>query len=156
MALRDDQRQRYNRHLILQEIGEKGQQKLLSAKVCIVGAGGLGSAVGYYLTAAGVGTIAIIDSDVVELSNLQRQIIHSTDRVGEKKIDSARSTLSGINPNVEIETHEVALTSENALSLYEGYDLIVDGTDNFPTRYLVNDACSWFPKTATIFCSCRL
>ena len=132
---------RYSRHLIIPEVGMQGQKRLKESSVLCIGAGGLGSPVTMYLAAAGVGRLGIVDFDVVDYSNLQRQIIHSTDRVGEKKIDSARSTLSGINPNVTIETHEVALTSENAFSLYEGYDLIVDGTDNFPTRYLVNDAC---------------
>lgn len=132
---------RYSRHLIIPEVGMFGQKKLKAAKVLMIGAGGLGSPLGLYLTAAGVGKIGIVDFDVVDLTNLQRQVLHSTHDVGRPKLDSARETLSGINPNVEIETYEERLSSENALKLFADYDVIVDGTDNFPTRYLVNDAC---------------
>ena len=132
---------RYSRHLIIPEVGLKGQKKLKAAKVLMIGAGGLGSPLGMYLAAAGVGKIGIVDFDVVDMTNLQRQVVHSTDDVGRPKLNSARERLNGINPNVVIETYETRLTSENALSLFADYDVIVDGTDNFPTRYLVNDAC---------------
>lgn len=132
---------RYSRHLIIPEVGLKGQKKLKAAKVLMIGAGGLGSPLGLYLTAAGVGKIGIVDSDVVDVTNLQRQVLHSTEDVGRPKLDSARETLQSINPNVVIETYEVRLSSENAIELFSDYDVIVDGTDNFPTRYLVNDAC---------------
>jgi len=140
-TLSNDEIHRYSRHLIIPEVGMDGQKRLKEASVLCIGAGGLGSPVTMYLTAAGVGRLGIVDFDVVDFSNLQRQIIHSTDRVGQAKIDSARNTLSAINPNVAIETYETQLTSENAFQLFDGYDLVVDGTDNFPTRYLVNDAC---------------
>ncbi|MDE3057087.1 MAG: molybdopterin-synthase adenylyltransferase MoeB [Bacteroidota bacterium] len=132
---------RYSRHLLIPEVGLTGQKKLKAAKVLVIGAGGLGSPVSMYLAAAGVGTIGIVDFDVVDATNLQRQILHSTNDVGRSKLESARETLKGINPNVVIKTHEERLSSENALELFAGYDVIVDGTDNFPTRYLVNDAC---------------
>jgi molybdopterin/thiamine biosynthesis adenylyltransferase/rhodanese-related sulfurtransferase/molybdopterin converting factor small subunit len=132
---------RYSRHLIIPEVGIEGQKKLKAAKVLLVGAGGLGAPLGLYLTAAGVGTIGIVDFDVVDATNLQRQVIHFTSDVGKKKIDSAAQKMKAINPNVRINQHEVALTSENALEILKDYDLVVDGTDNFPTRYLVNDAC---------------
>jgi sulfur-carrier protein adenylyltransferase/sulfurtransferase len=135
-----DQRQRYARHLVLPEVGEKGQQRLLDSKVAIVGAGGLGSPLALYLAAAGVGHLAIIDDDVVDLSNLQRQILHGVDRIGTPKVDSARRTLAGINPDVEVVAHRVRLQAANVLELLGDYDLIVDGADNFPTRYLINDA----------------
>ncbi len=132
---------RYSRHLILPEVGMEGQQRLKAASVLCIGAGGLGSPLALYLTAAGVGRIGIVDFDVVDLSNLQRQVLHGTSGVGKSKLHSARERLRDLNPHVQIETYEEALTSENALALFEGYDVIVDGTDNFPTRYLVNDAC---------------
>ena len=132
---------RYSRHLIMPEVGMDGQLKLKAASVLCIGAGGLGSPVAMYLAAAGVGRIGLVDFDVVDYSNLQRQIIHGTPDVGRRKLDSARDSLNALNPEVEIETHEVALSSANALDLLGGYDVIVDGTDNFPTRYLVNDAC---------------
>ena len=132
---------RYSRHLIMPEVGMDGQLKLKSASVLCIGAGGLGSPVAMYLAAAGVGRLGIVDFDVVDYSNLQRQVIHGTPDVGRPKLDSARDTLHAINPEVHIETHEVALSSSNALDVLRGYDVIVDGTDNFPTRYLVNDAC---------------
>ncbi|MBK5269232.1 MAG: molybdopterin-synthase adenylyltransferase MoeB [Acidimicrobiia bacterium] len=139
-GLTADQRQRYARHLVLPEVGEKGQQRLLDSKVAIIGAGGLGSPVALYLAAAGVGHIAIVDHDVVDLSNLQRQILHGVDRIGLAKVDSARQTIAGINPDVEVTTHRVQLQASNALELLSDCDLIIDGADNFPTRYLINDA----------------
>ena len=132
---------RYSRHLIMPEVGMDGQLKLKAASVLCIGAGGLGSPVAMYLAAAGVGRLGIVDFDVVDYSNLQRQVIHGTPDVGRPKLDSARDTLAAINPEVRIETHDVALSSSNALDVLGGYDVIVDGTDNFPTRYLVNDAC---------------
>ena len=140
-ALSNQEVARYSRHLIMPEVGMDGQLKLKAASVLCIGAGGLGSPVAMYLAAAGVGRIGLVDFDVVDYSNLQRQIIHGTPDVGRRKLDSARDTLAAINPEVAIETHEVALSSSNALDLLRGYDVIVDGTDNFPTRYLVNDAC---------------
>src|SRR5580693_8032065 len=132
---------RYSRHLIIPEVGMEGQQKLKAAKVLLIGAGGLGAPLGLYLAAAGVGRIGLVDFDVVDFTNLQRQVIHSTADVGRNKIDSAAEKMKGINPNITIVKHEVALSSENALDILKDYDLVVDGTDNFPTRYLVNDAC---------------
>ena len=139
-TLTADQRNRYQRHLLLPEVGEAGQQKLLDAKVLLLGAGGLGSPAALYLAAAGVGTLGIIDMDVVDESNLQRQILHNMERVGERKVDSAKKTLTGINPDVNVATYDVRLGADNILDTIDGYDVIVDGTDNFPTRYLVNDA----------------
>lgn len=141
MALRDDQIERYSRQILLPNIGGKGQEKLLGAKVLIIGAGGLGSPAALYLAAAGVGRIGIVDSDVVELNNLQRQVLHSTQNVGKSKVDSARERMTGINTDVEVIPHKIRLTSENILDIIKKYDIIVDGSDNFPTRYLVNDAC---------------
>ena len=135
-----DQRNRYQRHLLLPEVGEAGQMKLLDSKVLLLGAGGLGSPAAIYLAAAGVGTIGIIDMDVVDASNLQRQILHNTDRIGERKVDSAKKTLTLLNPDVNVVTYDVRLGADNILDIIDGYDIIVDGTDNFPTRYLVNDA----------------
>jgi len=132
---------RYSRHLIIPEVGMEGQQKLKAAKVLLVGTGGLGAPLGLYLAAAGVGRIGLVDFDVVDFTNLQRQVIHSTKDVGRKKLDSAAEKMLGINPHISIARHEVALTSENALEILKDYDIVVDGTDNFPTRYLVNDAC---------------
>jgi len=132
---------RYSRHLIMPEVGMTGQRKLKAASVLMIGTGGLGAPLGMYLAAAGVGRLGLVDFDVVDASNLQRQIIHGTKDVGRPKIASARDRLEDINPHVEIETHETRLTSENAMRLFVNYDVIVDGTDNFPTRYLVNDAC---------------
>ncbi|NLD75217.1 MAG: molybdopterin-synthase adenylyltransferase MoeB [Acidimicrobiales bacterium] len=139
-ALTAEQRNRYKRHLLLPEVGEVGQQELLQAKVLFLGAGGLGSPAAMYLAAAGVGTIGIIDMDVVDASNLQRQILHNTDRIGERKVDSAKKTLTLINPDVNVVTHDVRLGADNVMSILSEYDLVVDGTDNFPTRFLVNDA----------------
>jgi sulfur-carrier protein adenylyltransferase/sulfurtransferase len=132
---------RYSRHFLLPEVGEEGQAKLLQAKVLMVGAGGLGSPSAYYLAAAGVGTLGIIDNDVVDISNLQRQILHANDRVGMPKVESAKKTLEALNPDVKVIPYQAKLTSENIMDIIKDYDLIVDGCDNFPTRYLVNDAC---------------
>jgi sulfur-carrier protein adenylyltransferase/sulfurtransferase len=139
--LTNDEIKRYSRHLIMPEVGMEGQRKLKASKVLCIGAGGLGSPVAMYLTAAGVGTLGLVDFDVVDFSNLQRQILHATPDVGRSKLASARDRLQALNPEITIETYETALSSENALTLFEPYDVIVDGTDNFPTRYLVNDAC---------------
>jgi molybdopterin/thiamine biosynthesis adenylyltransferase/rhodanese-related sulfurtransferase len=139
-TLSAEQRNRYQRHLLLPEVGETGQLKLLDSKVLLLGAGGLGSPAALYLAAAGVGTLGIIDMDVVDDSNLQRQILHNVDRVGERKVDSAKKTLTALNPDVNVVTYDVRLGADNILDIIDGYDVIVDGTDNFPTRYLVNDA----------------
>ncbi len=135
-----DQRNRYHRHLLLPEVGEAGQQRLLESKVLLLGAGGLGSPAALYLAAAGVGTIGIVDMDVVDASNLQRQILHNLERIGDRKVDSAKKTLTSMNPDVNVITHDVRVGAENIVELFQGYDIVVDGTDNFPTRYLVNDA----------------
>ena len=132
---------RYSRHFLLPEVGEDGQAKLLQAKVLMVGAGGLGSPSAYYLAAAGVGTLGIIDNDVVDISNLQRQILHANDRVGMPKVESAKKTLEALNPDVKVIPYQAKLTSENIMEIIKDYDLVIDGCDNFPTRYLVNDAC---------------
>ncbi|HTR81609.1 MAG TPA: molybdopterin-synthase adenylyltransferase MoeB [Bacteroidota bacterium] len=141
VELSGEEIRRYGRHLIMPEVGMDGQKKLKAASVLLIGAGGLGSPLGLYLAAAGVGRIGIVDFDVVDYSNLQRQILHSTKDVGRPKLASAKERIEGLNPFVKVETHEMHLTSENALDLFAQYDVIVDGTDNFPTRYLVNDAC---------------
>ena len=140
-ALGNDEIARYSRHLIMPEVGMEGQRKLKAARVLMIGTGGLGAPLGMYLTAAGVGHLGIVDFDVVDASNLQRQIVHGTKDIGRPKIESAKDRLQDINPHVRIETYETRLTSENALELFREYDIVVDGTDNFPTRYLVNDAC---------------
>ena len=140
-ALTNAEVARYSRHLIMPEVGMDGQLRLKAGSVLCIGAGGLGSPVAMYLAAAGVGRIGIVDFDVVDYSNLQRQIIHGTPDVGRPKLESARDALAAINPEVAVETHDVALSSANALDVLRGYDIVVDGTDNFPTRYLVNDAC---------------
>ena len=137
----DDQLLRYARHIILDEVGEEGQLQLLNSKVLVVGAGGLGSPILLYLAAAGIGTLGIIDFDTVDISNLQRQILHATDRVGESKVDSAIEAIKAVNPEVIVRAHKEKLTAENALALVREYDLVTDGCDNFTTRYLVNDAC---------------
>src|SRR4051795_4227513 len=139
-ALTPEQRDRYGRHLLLPEVGEAGQQQLLESRVLLLGAGGLGSPAALYLAAAGVGTIGIIDMDVVDASNLQRQILHNMDRIGDRKVDSAKKTLTAMNPDVNVVTYDVRLGADNVLGIFRDYDVIVDGTDNFPTRYLVNDA----------------
>jgi adenylyltransferase/sulfurtransferase len=141
LTLSKDEILRYSRHLIVPEVGMEGQLKLKAAKVLLVGTGGLGAPLGLYLAAAGIGRIGLVDFDVVDFTNLQRQVIHFTKDVGRPKIDSAAEKMQALNPNVEIVKHEVALSSENALDIIKDYDLVVDGTDNFPTRYLVNDAC---------------
>src|ERR1043166_5160869 len=140
-ALSNEEIARYSRHLIMPEVGMEGQRRLKAARVLMIGTGGLGAPTGMYLAAAGVGTLGVVDFDVVDASNLQRQIVHGTKDVGRPKIESARDRLNDINPNVKIEAYETRLTSENALELFREYDMVVDGTDNFPTRYLVNDAC---------------
>ena len=140
-TLSNDEILRYSRHLIMPEVGMEGQLKLKKARVLCIGAGGLGSPLSLYLAAAGVGTLGIVDFDVVDFTNLQRQIVHGTSDVGRKKLDSAADTLQEINPNVKVEKIEARLTSANALELFRDYDIVADGTDNFPTRYLVNDAC---------------
>jgi len=136
-----EQTTRYSRHFLLPEVGEEGQAKLLKAKVLMVGAGGLGSPSAFYLAAAGVGTLGIIDNDVVDLSNLQRQILHTNDRIGMPKTDSAKQTLQALNPDVRVIPYQEKLTSQNIMEIIKDYDIVVDGCDNFPTRYLVNDAC---------------
>ena len=138
--LKPEQRSRYERHISLPEIGEKGQQKLLDSRVVIIGAGGLGSPAALYLAAAGVGTIGVVDMDTVEESNLQRQILHSTETIGKNKVDSAEKTLSALNPDVNVITYNTLLNKDNAIDIIENYDVVVDGTDNFQTRYLINDA----------------
>jgi sulfur-carrier protein adenylyltransferase/sulfurtransferase len=140
-ALTGDEYQRYSRHLILPEVGLEGQRKLKAARVLCVGAGGLGSPVALYLAAAGVGTIGLVDFDAVDLSNLQRQVLHGTPDIGRSKLQSAKDRLNALNPGVNVETYNEALSSQNALELFKGFDVVLDGTDNFPTRYLVNDAC---------------
>jgi adenylyltransferase/sulfurtransferase len=140
------QQKRYSRHFLLPEVGVDGQQKLLEAKVLLIGAGGLGSPAGLYLAAAGVGTLGIVDDDVVDDSNLQRQVLHSTERIGTPKVESARQTLEALNPDVRVVSHPVRLSKENVLDIFRNYDIIVDGSDNFATRYLVNDACVLLDK----------
>jgi sulfur-carrier protein adenylyltransferase/sulfurtransferase len=140
LSLRPDQETRYSRHTLLPEVGVAGQLKMLGAKVLCIGAGGLGSPSSMYLAAAGIGTIGIIDDDVVDASNLQRQILHGTDRVGVAKVESAETTLRALNPDVKVDKHRTRITSDNALALMAPYDVIIDGADNFATRYLVNDA----------------
>ena len=164
-SLSRDELLRYSRHLILPEVGVEGQEKLKDAKVLIVGAGGLGSPVALYLAASGVGTLGIVDFDKVDLTNLQRQIIHGTENVGCSKLDSAEKAIRSVNPHVAVFKYPTALTSENAIEIIGSYDYVVDGTDNFPTRYLVNDACVLLGKTnmygsifrfdgqATVFCA---
>jgi sulfur-carrier protein adenylyltransferase/sulfurtransferase len=139
-SLSAEQRERYSRHLLLPEVGAEGQQKLLDAKVLLLGAGGLGSPAALYLAAAGVGTLGIVDNDEVDLSNLQRQVIHNTERIGVSKVDSAEQTIAALNPDVQVDKYAVRLGRENIMDILPGYDIVVDGLDNFPTRYLLNDA----------------
>src|SRR5229473_238739 len=146
MELTEQQIQRYSRQIILSEVGGKGQMKLNKAKVLLIGAGGLGSPAGLYLAAAGVGTIGLVDGDVVDLSNLQRQILHSTATVGKPKVDSGRKMLAAINPDVAIKTYQTNINAENILGILTDYDLVLDGSDTFSTRYLVNDACFFAKK----------
>lgn len=141
MAFTNEQLERYSRHIILKEVGAKGQKKLLNASVLIIGAGGLGAPAAMYLAAAGVGTIGIVDADEVDLSNLQRQIIHSTADIGKAKVKSAKETMEAINPDVTVKTYREFVTSENIMELIKDYDFIIDGTDNFPAKFLINDAC---------------
>ena len=150
MTLTPEEIARYKRHLVLKDVGGQGQQKLKAARVLIIGAGGLGSPVTLYLAAAGVGTLGIVDDDTVSLSNLQRQIIHETAQVGAPKVESARDMVGRINPHVTVETHATRITAENALDLIGRYDLVVDGSDNFATRYLVSDAC-YLAKRPLVF-----
>jgi molybdopterin/thiamine biosynthesis adenylyltransferase/rhodanese-related sulfurtransferase len=142
-----DQLERYSRHFLLPEVGEAGQARLLQAKVLCLGAGGLGSPAAFYLAAAGVGTIGLVDNDTVDVSNLQRQILHTNERVGMAKTESARLTLQALNPDIRVVEHRTRVDSSNVMELFRGYDIIVDGCDNFPTRYLVNDACVMLGKT---------
>ena len=146
MQLNNDEIRRYSRHLILPEVGLAGQKKICSTSVLCIGAGGLGSPIAMYLAAAGIGKLGLLDFDTVDFSNLQRQIIHGTDDVGRPKTDSAQETIKRINPNVEVVIHNTRISSENALEIIERYDIVVDGTDNFPTRYLTNDACVLLKK----------
>src|SRR4029079_5538544 len=140
-TLSNEEVARFSRHLILPEVGMEGQRKLKGARVLCVGGGGLGSPASLYLAAAGIGTLGLVDFDNVDASNLQRQILHSTRDVGRSKLQSARDRISALNPDVNVQTHETALTSANALTIFKDYDIILDGADNFPTRYLVHDAC---------------
>src|SRR6185437_8492538 len=141
-----DEVSRYARHLIIPDVGLEGQKRLKAARVLLVGAGGLGSPAALYLAAAGVGHLGLVDFDVVDVTNLQRQVLHGTKDVGRPKIDSARDRIADLNPQVELKTYETTLTSQNALDIIREYDLVLDGTDNFPTRYLVNDACVMLGK----------
>ncbi len=141
MPLTDAQFERYARHLILDEVGEEGQEKLMAARVLVVGAGGLGSPLLLYLAAAGIGTLGVVDDDSVDLSNLQRQIVHPTARIGRPKVESARDTLTAINPEIRVETHRLRLDAANAAALVRDYDIVADGSDNFATRYLLSDHC---------------
>jgi adenylyltransferase/sulfurtransferase len=142
----DDQIQRYARHILLSEIGGLGQARLLNSRVLVIGAGGLGSPMLLYLAAAGVGTIGIVDDDAVDLSNLQRQVVHTTDAVGARKVDSARRTIASVNPEVKVVVHDTRIAVDNAAQLVSGYDVVADGSDNFPTRFLVNDVCYFEQK----------
>jgi molybdopterin/thiamine biosynthesis adenylyltransferase len=146
MDFNEEEIERYSRHIILKEVGGEGQKKLKDAKVFMVGAGGLGSPSALYLAAAGVGTLGIVDLDVVDLSNLQRQVLHTTPDVGRPKVDSARETLQAINPHVKVNTYSERITSANVLDIIKDYDVVMDGSDNFPTRFLMNDACFMLKK----------
>ncbi len=147
MDFSEEQIRRYARHILLKEVGGVGQEKLLKAKVLVIGAGGLGSPLILYLAAAGVGTIGVVDDDTVDLSNLQRQIAHTTDRIGVSKVESAQAAVAVLNPDVNVVAHKVRLTADNAAALIAGYDIVADGSDNFTTRFLVNDACFFAQKT---------
>jgi molybdopterin/thiamine biosynthesis adenylyltransferase len=146
MDFTEDQINRYSRHILLQDVGVEGQEKISNGKVLVVGAGGLGAPVAFYLAAAGVGTIGIIDGDVVDLSNLQRQIIHFTSDVGKAKVVSAKEKINQLNPDVHVVTYQTLLTAKNALEIIRNYDFVVDGTDNFPVKFLINDACVFAGK----------
>jgi adenylyltransferase/sulfurtransferase len=147
VSFNDEQLRRYSRHIILPEVGGEGQEKLLSSKILVVGMGGLGSPAGLYLAAAGVGTLGLVDFDEVELSNLQRQIIHTTEDLGKRKVQSAKEALRAINPDITLNEYDEKLTSKNIMEIISNYDLILDGSDNFPTRFLLNDACVLAEKT---------
>ncbi len=147
MDFSEQQIQRYARHILLREVGGEGQAKLLGARVLVIGAGGLGAPLLMYLAAAGIGTLGIVDADRVDLSNLQRQVVHATSRIGQLKVESAKQALAEINPDVKVETHAVRLDAGNAAALIGGYDVVADGSDNFETRFLVNDACYFLKKT---------
>ena len=142
----EEQVNRYSRHILLPEVGGKGQQKIGQARVLVVGAGGLGSPVAFYLAAAGIGTVGLIDGDVVDLSNLQRQVIHQTPDIGRSKVESAKAKMLALNPHVSVETHYARLTAENALDIIGRYDIVVDGVDTFPVKFLINDACFFARK----------
>ncbi len=142
----EEQIKRYARHIILPEVGGKGQEKLLNSKVLVIGAGGLGSPAIFYLAAAGVGTIGIVDYDVVDFSNLQRQILHTTERVGTPKVESAKKTVEALNPNVKVVTFNTMINKDNIMDIIKDFDVVLDGTDNFPTRFLINDACYFMGK----------
>ena len=155
MSLNQDQINRYSRHLLLPEVGVEGQEKICNAKVLCIGTGGLGAPIGLYLAAAGVGTLGMVDFDVVDFSNLQRQVIHGESTVGKLKIDSAKARIADLNSSIDVVTYNTRLTSENALEIFKDYDIIVDGTDNFPTRYLANDACVLLGKPYIYGCILR-
>ena len=155
MAFTNEQLERYSRHIILQEVGVKGQKKLLNASVLIIGAGGLGAPAALYLAAAGVGTIGIVDADEVDLSNLQRQVIHTTNDVGKAKVQSAAETMEAINPDVTVKTYRTFVDSTNIMDLIKDYDFIIDGTDNFPAKFLINDACVMAGKPFSHACIIR-
>lgn len=146
MEFTNEQIERYSRHIILKEVGGIGQKKIRGARVLIIGAGGLGSPSAFYLTAAGVGKLGLVDNDVVELSNLQRQILHTTTDLGRPKIDSAEEKLLSLNPEVQVITHQTRIQADNILKILDGYDIVVEGSDNFPTKFLVNDACVFLQK----------
>lgn len=146
MNFTEDQITRYSRHILLPEVGGKGQKKLAQAKIFVIGAGGLGSPVSLYLAAAGIGTIGLIDSDVVDISNLQRQVLHHTPDVGRSKVLSAKEKIHALNPDVRVETYETRFTADNALDLIKPYDIVIDGVDNFPAKFLINDACYFAEK----------
>ena len=148
--LSSEEIQRYSRHLILPEVGLHGQEKMKAARILLIGSGGLGSPLGLYLAAAGIGTIGVIDHDVVDVTNLQRQVAHTVASVGTSKVDSIKERMLAINPHVDVITHETRLSRDNALGIFSDYDLVVDGSDNFETRYLVNDA-AWFAKKPLVY-----
>ena len=147
MALTQAEIERYKRHLVLREVGGQGQQRLKAAKVLVIGAGGLGSPAALYLAAAGIGTLGLVDGDVVDLSNLQRQILHTTARIGVPKVESGRQTLAALNPDITIKTYQYHVSADNIMGLIEDYDMVLDGSDNFSTRFMINDACFFAKKT---------
>ena len=147
MEFTEAQLERYSRHIILSDVGGKGQKKLSKAKVLVIGAGGLGSPAALYLAAAGIGTLGLVDGDVVDLSNLQRQILHTTDRIGVPKVESGRQTLAALNPDITIKTYQYHVSADNIMGLITDYDMVLDGSDNFSTRFMINDACFFARKT---------